>query len=62
MASVDDAAKRLEEAVARLETASRQVGDVKTTAKSSPAMADATAAVAARLEEAILRIDRFLEG
>ena len=62
MGNVDDAAKRLEQAVTRLETASRQVGDGKATAKSSPALADATAAVAARLEEAILRIDRLLEG
>jgi hypothetical protein len=61
MNNVDEAAKRLEQAVARLETASRRVGDGKAAGKAGAGLADVTATVAARLEEAILRIDRLLE-
>ena len=48
--------------VARLEAASRRVADRKPVAKPNPALVETTALVAARLNDAILRIDRLLES
>jgi hypothetical protein len=56
------AAQRLDQAVAKLEAASRRLGDGKRGAKAKPGSSDDAALVAARLDEAILRIDRLLEG
>jgi len=56
------AAQRLDQAVAKLEAASRRLGDGKPGAKSKSESSDNAALVAARLDEAILRIDRLLEG
>jgi hypothetical protein len=61
MTELEQAAQRLEEAVARLEAASRRVGDRKQPAKANTVSADAALTVAARLDDAILRIDRLLE-
>jgi hypothetical protein len=61
MSELDDATKRLDQAVQRLEAASKRLGDVKPGGKNAAAVAEATAMVAAKLEEAILRIDRLLE-
>jgi hypothetical protein len=63
MGDMDQAAQRLEQAVARLEAASKRAADVKMTAAPSDnaALVDATTLVAARLEQAISRIDRLLE-
>lgn len=60
MNDMDDAARKLDLAVQRLEAASKRV-EVKPAGKAAAAQADTTAMVAARLEEAILRIDRLLE-
>ncbi len=62
MSGMKQAAQRLDQAVAKLEAASRRLGGGKPGAKSKPAGNDNTALVAARLDEAILRIDRLLEG
>jgi len=61
MSELDDAAKKLDHAVQRLEAASKRLVEVKPGAKNAASVAEATAAVAAKLEEAILRIDRLLE-
>jgi hypothetical protein len=61
MSELDDAARKLDQAVQRLEAASKRVGEVKPGAKNAAAVVETTAAVAAKLEEAILRIDRLLE-
>ncbi|HEV8015464.1 MAG TPA: hypothetical protein VGP48_08005 [Stellaceae bacterium] len=62
MSELDEAARKLDQAVERLEAASKRVGDGKPAGKAgSASLADTTASVAARLEEAILRIDRLLE-
>lgn len=62
MSDLDDAAQRLEQAVQRLEAASKRLsGKAAAKGSASPALAETTAMVAARLEEAILRIDRLLE-
>ncbi|HEY1503868.1 MAG TPA: hypothetical protein VGF92_06190 [Stellaceae bacterium] len=61
MSELDDAARRLDQAVQRLETASKRVGEVKAGGRNPAAVTETTAAVAAKLEEAILRIDRLLE-
>jgi hypothetical protein len=61
MSDMDDATKRLDQAVQRLEAASKRLGEVKPGSKNATAVAETTAAVAAKLEEAILRIDRLLE-
>jgi hypothetical protein len=61
MSELDEAARKLDMAVQRLEAASKRT-EAKPAAKTgSSALADTTATVAARLEEAILRIDRLLE-
>ena len=62
MTELEQAAQRLEQAVTRLEAASRRVGDRKAPAKASAVSADAAISVAARLDDAILRIDRLLES
>jgi len=62
MTELEQAAQRLEQAVARLEAASRRVADRKPVAKPNPALVETTALVAARLNDAILRIDRLLES
>ena len=61
MTELEEAAQRLEQAVARLEAASRRVGDRKP-AKPNASPGEMTATVAARLDDAILRIDRLLES
>ncbi len=62
MGEMDQAAQRLEQAVARLEAASKRAATEKTAPPSdNSALVDATALVAARLEQAISRIDRLLE-
>jgi hypothetical protein len=63
MTELDDAARKLDLAVQRLEAAARRMADAKPARDkgAAPAQADVTAMVAARLEEAILRIDRLLE-
>ncbi len=61
MAELEEAAGRLEQAVAKLETAARRTGDRRPAAKSSANSAEAAAIVAARLDDAILRLDRLLE-
>lgn len=60
MSELEQAAQRLEQAVAKLEAAARRGGDRKPAAKPGAA-ADTAALVAARLDEAILRLDRLLE-
>ncbi|HEY3919131.1 MAG TPA: hypothetical protein VGL83_15165 [Stellaceae bacterium] len=60
MSELDDAARKLDIAVQRLEAASKR-GEVKPAGKGAAVQAEMTATVAARLEEAILRIDRLLE-
>ncbi len=62
MSDLKQAAERLDQAVAKLEAASRRLGDGNRAAKSKSGSSDNTAVVAARLDEAILRIDRLLEG
>jgi hypothetical protein len=62
MTELEEAAQRLEQAVARLEAASRRGGDRKPASRPNPASGDAAATVAARLDDAILRIDRLLES
>jgi len=62
MSELAEAAQRLEQAVARLEAASRRSGERKPPAKPSPALNETAAMVAMRLDEAILRIDRLLES
>ncbi len=62
MSDLDEAARKLDMAVQRLEAASKRSAEAKPAAKGgSTLLADTTATVAARLEEAILRIDRLLE-
>ncbi|HWI26037.1 MAG TPA: hypothetical protein VN668_03650 [Stellaceae bacterium] len=70
MARLEDAVKRLERAVMRLEQASLQQGDADA-ARNGPlataqsdyaALLETTETVAARLDAAILRLDRVLEG
>lgn len=61
MNELEEAAQRLEQAVARLETAARRNSDRKASAKSSVGAAETVAIVAARLDDAILRLDRLLE-
>jgi hypothetical protein len=61
MSELDNATKKLDQAVQRLEAASKRLGDVKPGSKHAASVAETTAAVAAKLEEAILRIDRLLE-
>jgi hypothetical protein len=61
MNDLEEAAQRLEEAVARLETAARRNSDRKPSAKSNAGTAETVAIVAARLDDAILRLDRLLE-
>lgn len=61
MSELDDATQKLDQAVQRLEAASKRLGAVKPGAKNAAAVVETTAAVAAKLEEAILRIDRLLE-
>jgi hypothetical protein len=60
MNEFEEAAQRLEQAVARLETAVRRTGG-KSSTKSSVGAAETAALVAARLDDAILRLDRLLE-
>ena len=62
MSDLEEAAQRLEEAVARLETAARKGGERKPGAKASADANDTIALVAARLDETISRIDRLLES
>jgi exonuclease VII small subunit len=70
MASLEEAMKRLERAVLRLEKASEQMGErgmahngALAAAKADyAALQQTTDSVAARLEAAILRLDRALEG
>jgi hypothetical protein len=62
MNELEQAAQRLEQAVTRLEAASRRVGDRKTPPKANAIPSDAAISVAARLDDAILRIDRLLES
>jgi len=61
MSELEQAAERLERAVAKLEAASRRVGDHRQGAKPETATAETAAMVAIRLDEAILRLDRLLE-
>lgn len=67
MSRLEDAVKRLERAVARLEKAASRAADGDN-AHHSAATADyaqlleTTESVAARLDAAILRLDRALEG
>jgi hypothetical protein len=61
MSDLDEAAKMLDLAVQRLEEASQRAEAKPAVKAVSPGLAEATAAVAAKLEEAILRIDRLLE-
>jgi exonuclease VII small subunit len=64
MAKLEDAVKRLERAVARLEKASGRIGDGAPLAVEADyaALLETTERVATRLDAAILRIDRVLEG
>lgn len=70
MAKLEEAVKRLERAVARLETASGRAGDGEDAQIGALAAAKAeyatlletTESVASRLDAAILRLDRALEG
>lgn len=62
MSDLDEAARKLDLAVQHLEAASKRSADAKPAAKPvPPGLAETTALVASRLEEAILRIDRLLE-
>jgi ubiquinone biosynthesis protein UbiJ len=70
MSRLEDAVNRLERAVARLEKAATRIGESdaqrhaalsKSTADYA-ALRDATESVAARLDAAIHRLDRMLEG
>lgn len=62
MSDLDEAARKLDLAVQRLEAASKRTAETKSAAPAGgAALAETTANVAARLEEAILRIDRLLE-
>jgi hypothetical protein len=62
MTELEQAAQRLEQAISRLEVASRRVGDRKPPPRTSALPTDTAATVAARLDDAILRIDRLLES
>lgn len=63
MSELEEATRRLEEAVARLETvAVRRTSERKPSSKSNAGPAETAAIVAARLDDAILRLDRLLEG
>jgi len=61
MNELEEAAQRLEQAVARLETAARRNSDRRASAKTGASATDTVAIVAARLDDAILRLDRLLE-
>ena len=61
MNELEEAAQRLEQAVARLETAARRNSDRRASAKAGASASDTVAIVAARLDDAILRLDRLLE-
>ena len=58
MSEMEAAAARLERAVARLEAATKRLAEAK---PADQGEAEATSMVAARLEEAIQRIDQLLE-
>ncbi len=70
MSRLEDAVKRLERAVARLEKAATQIGDgdaappgALAAAKADyAALLETTESVATRLDAAIQRLDRALEG
>jgi len=62
MSELDQAAQRLEQAIARLEAVASRGGERRASAKSSPPSSDTVATVAARLDDAIIRIDRLLES
>jgi exonuclease VII small subunit len=70
MSKLEDAVKRMERAVARLEKAAARVADGDKTPRGALAAAqadyaallDTTENVATRLDAAILRLDRALEG
>jgi hypothetical protein len=70
MSKLEDAVKRLDRAVARLEKIAARVADGDKTRPGALAAAqadyaallDTTESVATRLDAAILRIDRALEG
>jgi exonuclease VII small subunit len=62
MSEWQEATERLERAIARLEAASKRLADRAEARRPEPTgEAEATALVAARLEEAIQRIDQLLE-
>ena len=62
MNELEEAAQRLEEAVARLETVARRSGERKPAAKTGTGANETVTLVAARLDQAILRLDRLLES
>ncbi len=62
MNELEQAAHRLEQAVARLEAASRRSSERKPAAKPGAAPNETASLVAARLDDAILRLDRLLEN
>jgi exonuclease VII small subunit len=70
MTTLDDAVKRLERAVARLEKASGRMaegakahnGRLSAAEADHAALLETTEHIATRLDAAILRIDRALEG
>jgi hypothetical protein len=63
MSELEEAARRLEEAVARLETAAtRRASERKPPTKGNAGSGETAAIVAARLDDAILRLDRLLEN
>jgi len=62
MTELEQAAERLEQAVARLEAISSRLGERKPSTKPAAAPSDTAITVAARLDDAIARIDRLLES
>jgi hypothetical protein len=62
MTELEQAAERLEQAISRLEAASRRVTERKPPTKAAAPADDTAAAIASRLDDAILRIDRLLEN
>jgi exonuclease VII small subunit len=69
MARLDEAVKRLDRAVARLEKAASRLAEREKTSRGASvakgdyaALLETTETVAARLDAAILRLDRALEG
>ena len=62
MSDLEASTQRLEEAVARLETAARRSVERKPATKVGAGANETVALVAARLDQAILRLDRLLEG